>query len=44
MVAAINLLPIVQRFVITLRDVECWAATEVRNALKLSQTNQRVLA
>ncbi len=39
-VAAINLLPLV---VITLRDVECWTATEVCNALELSQTNQRVL-
>ena len=41
--AAINLLPLVQRLVITLRDVECWTATEVCNALELSQTNQRVL-
>jgi len=42
-VTAINLLPLVQRLVITLRDVECWTATEVCNALELSQTNQRVL-
>ncbi len=42
-VVAINLLPLVQRLVITLRDVECWTATEVCNALELSQINQRVL-
>ena len=27
----------------TLRDVEGWTADEVRNALELSETNQRVL-
>jgi RNA polymerase sigma-70 factor (ECF subfamily) len=32
-----------QRAVITLRDVEGWTADEVRNALELSETNQRVL-
>jgi RNA polymerase sigma-70 factor, ECF subfamily len=42
-VAAINLLPVVQRLVITLRDVEGWTATEVCNALELSEANQRVL-
>jgi RNA polymerase sigma-70 factor (ECF subfamily) len=32
-----------QREVITLRDVEGWASEDVRNALDLSETNQRVL-
>jgi RNA polymerase sigma-70 factor (ECF subfamily) len=41
--AAIELLPPAQRTVITLRDVEGWSAEEVRNALELSETNQRVL-
>jgi len=40
---AIELLPDVQRAVITLRDVKGWSADEVRNALELSETNQRVL-
>ena len=40
---AIELLPPAQRTVITLRDVEGWSAEEVRNALELSETNQRVL-
>jgi RNA polymerase sigma-70 factor, ECF subfamily len=40
---AIELLPDVQRAVITLRDVQGWSADEVRNALELSETNQRVL-
>jgi RNA polymerase sigma-70 factor (ECF subfamily) len=41
--AAIDALPPAQREVITLRDVEGWSSTEVRNALDLSETNQRVL-
>jgi RNA polymerase sigma-70 factor, ECF subfamily len=40
---AIEALPDSQRAVITLRDVEGWSAQEVRNALELSETNQRVL-
>jgi RNA polymerase sigma-70 factor (ECF subfamily) len=40
---AIERLPPNQRSVITLRDVEGWTADEVRNALELSETNQRVL-
>ena len=40
---AIERLPPSQRAVITLRDVEGWTADEVRNALELSETNQRVL-
>ena len=41
--AAIAALPEVQRTVITLRDVEGWSSEEVRNALELSETNQRVI-
>jgi RNA polymerase sigma-70 factor (ECF subfamily) len=41
--AAIEQLPPAQREVITLRDLEGWTSTEVRNALDLSETNQRVL-
>ena len=41
--AAIEALPHVQRAVISLRDVEGWSADEVRNALDLSESNQRVL-
>jgi RNA polymerase sigma-70 factor (ECF subfamily) len=41
--AAIEKLPPTQREVITLRDVEGWSSEEVRNALELSETNQRVL-
>jgi RNA polymerase sigma-70 factor, ECF subfamily len=40
---AIATLPPQQREVITLRDIEGWSADEVRNALDLSETNQRVL-
>jgi RNA polymerase sigma-70 factor, ECF subfamily len=40
---AIESLPPAQRAVISLRDVEGWDADEVRNALELSETNQRVL-
>jgi RNA polymerase sigma-70 factor (ECF subfamily) len=32
-----------QRAVITLRDVVGWSAEEVRNALEVSESNQRVL-
>jgi RNA polymerase sigma-70 factor (ECF subfamily) len=41
--AAIDLLPPSQREVIRLRDVMGWTSQEVRNALDLSETNQRVL-
>lgn len=40
---AIRDLPPRQREVITLRDISGWDAEEVRNALELSETNQRVL-
>jgi RNA polymerase sigma-70 factor (ECF subfamily) len=40
---AIDGLPGPQRAVITMRDVEGWAAEEVCNALELTETNQRVL-
>src|SRR4051794_1422296 len=40
---AIAKLPDSQRTVITLRDVDGWTSEEVRNALDLSETNQRVL-
>ena len=40
---AIEALPLTQREVITLRDVEGWPAVEVCNALEISETNQRVL-
>lgn len=41
--AAIAELPAAQRNVITLRDVEGWSSAEVRAALDLSESNQRVL-
>ena len=41
--AAIESLPETQRTVVTLRDLQGWSANEVRNALDLSETNQRVL-
>ena len=41
--AAIEALPASQRAVISLRDVEGWSSDEVRNALDLSEVNQRVL-
>jgi RNA polymerase sigma-70 factor (ECF subfamily) len=40
---AIEALPPSQRAVISLRDVEGWSAEEARNALDISETNQRVL-
>ena len=40
---AIAALPLAQREVITLRDIEGWSAAEVCNALGLTETNQRVL-
>jgi len=40
---AIEGLPATQRTVISLRDIEGWSSEEVRNALGLSETNQRVL-
>jgi RNA polymerase sigma-70 factor, ECF subfamily len=40
---AIETLPPSQRAVISLRDVEGWSSEEVRNALDLSEVNQRVL-
>lgn len=40
---AIDELPPQQREVITLRDVEGWSSAEVRAALELSESNQRVL-
>ena len=41
--AAVDALPARQRAVITLRDVHGWTAEEVREALDLSEGNQRVL-
>jgi RNA polymerase sigma-70 factor, ECF subfamily len=41
--AAIDNLPPMQAEVIRLRDVAGWSSEEVRNALDLSETNQRVL-
>ncbi len=40
---AIDALPDSQRMVITLRDLEHWTASEVCNAMEISETNQRVL-
>jgi RNA polymerase sigma-70 factor, ECF subfamily len=40
---AIEGLPPAQRAVISLRDVEGWSSDETRNALGVSETNQRVL-
>jgi RNA polymerase sigma-70 factor (ECF subfamily) len=40
---AIETLPANQRAVISLRDVEGWSSDEVRNALDISEVNQRVL-
>ena len=41
--AAIEALPANQRAVVSLRDVEGWSSDEVRNALDISEVNQRVL-
>jgi RNA polymerase sigma-70 factor (ECF subfamily) len=41
--AAIEALPPLQRLVITMRDLEGFGAEETRNALDLTETNQRVL-
>jgi RNA polymerase sigma-70 factor, ECF subfamily len=43
MLGAIAELPPRQREVIALRDISGWSSEEVRNALDLSETNQRVL-
>jgi RNA polymerase sigma-70 factor (ECF subfamily) len=40
---AIDSLPDQQRAVISLRDVDGWTSAEVRDALDLSEVNQRVL-
>jgi RNA polymerase sigma-70 factor, ECF subfamily len=40
---AIDRLPPAQRAVISLRDIEGWSSEETRNALGVSETNQRVL-
>ena len=40
---AIEMLPPMQAEVIRLRDVLGWSSEEVRNALDLTDTNQRVL-
>lgn len=40
---AIDALPPTQRAVISLRDVQGWSSEDVRNALDLSEVNQRVL-
>ena len=41
--AAIAELPVAQRTVIALRDVEGWSSEEVREALEISAGNQRIL-
>lgn len=41
--AAIDALPPAQQTVISLRDIEGWSSEEVRNALEISESNQRVL-
>lgn len=40
---AVAALPARQREVIALRDISGWSSEDVRNALDLSETNQRVL-
>ena len=40
---AIEALPASQKAVVTMRDVEGWSAEEACNALKISESNQRVL-
>lgn len=41
--AAVETLPPMQRLVMTMRDLEGFDAEETRNALEISETNQRVL-
>jgi RNA polymerase sigma-70 factor (ECF subfamily) len=41
--AEIDKLPPMQRLVITMRDLEGWSTEEIRNALDITETNQRVL-
>ncbi len=41
--SCVDRLPENQRTVLTLRDVEGWSSEEVRNALGLSESNQRVV-
>jgi RNA polymerase sigma-70 factor, ECF subfamily len=41
--AAVDALPATQRTVITMRDIEGWSSEDVRNALEISESNQRVL-
>ena len=41
--AAIEALPMGQRTVVALRDVEGWTSEDVCNALRISESNQRVL-
>ncbi len=40
---AIEALPTGQRTVVTMRDVEGWTSEDVCNALRISESNQRVL-
>jgi RNA polymerase sigma-70 factor (ECF subfamily) len=40
---AVEQLPLMQRRVLSLRDIEGWSSEEVCNVLDLSETNQRVL-
>jgi RNA polymerase sigma-70 factor (ECF subfamily) len=41
--AEIEKLPPMQRLVITMRDLEGWPTEDIRNALDITETNQRVL-
>ncbi len=41
--AAVERLPPLQRLVITMRDLQGWGSEEVRDALAITATNQRVL-
>lgn len=41
--AEIEKLPAMQRLVITMRDLEGWSTEDIRNALDITETNQRVL-
>ncbi len=40
---AVGWLPPMQRLVMTMRDLEGWPSEDVREALQISATNQRVL-